>query len=84
MCDDEIFGLIEKEIVVKEHNEANEQTSSLNISPVKKKSAILGKERECNVLATKESLAQGISKQMKEEVPSRCYGILNFIFYNIL
>ena len=80
MCEDEIFGLIEKEIVVKEHNEPNEQISSLDISPAKKKSATLQKECEHIDLATKESLVTGIPQQLKEEVFIRCYNIRNFIF----
>ena len=71
MCEDKIFGLIEKEIVVKEHNEPNEQISSFDISPVIKKSAILETEKEYVDLATKESLVTGMPQQWKEEVSTR-------------
>ena len=82
MCEDERFGLIEKEIVVKEHNEPNEQISSLDISLAKKKSAILEKEREYHDLATKESLVTGTSEHFKEEVYIRCYSISKMFYHH--
>ena len=68
MYADEIFGLIEKEIAIKENNEPNDQTSSLDILPVKKDSATLRKETQPSTLVTKESLETGIPQQFIEEV----------------
>ena len=78
MYADEIFGLIEKEIAIKENNEPNDQTSSLDILPVKKDSATLRKETQPSTLVTKESLETGIPQQFIEEVSA--YDVFVFIF----
>ena len=68
MYADEIFGLIEKEIAINQHNEPNEPISSLELSPVKKDSAISKKETQRSNLATRKSLEAGIPQQFSEEV----------------
>ena len=78
MYADEIFGLIEKEIAIKENNEPNDQTSSLDILPVKKDSATLRKETQPSTLVTKESLETGIPQQFIEEVSAS--DVFVFIF----
>ena len=78
MYADEIFGLIEKKIAIKENNEPNDQTSSLDILPVKKDSATLRKETQPSTLVTRESLETGIPQQFIEEVSA--YDVFVFIF----
>ena len=62
------MGHIEKEIANKEHTEPSEDTSLLDVLPIKTKSARIGKETKSTNIASKESLKIILPHEIEKEV----------------
>ena len=62
------MSLIEKEIANKEHTEPSEDTSLLDVLPIKTKSARIGKETKSTNIASKESLKIRLPQEIEKEV----------------
>ena len=76
MIDDDIMGLIEKDIVISEFHEPDEQTSSFDEFSVETKSASVGKETKSISMASREPLQTGMPHEFEPEVAYHRFDIL--------